>query len=62
VLSPYLRQFVAATSGLTGAAGKDVWVFNTLKAGTTTVTFDYSRPWQGGEKREWTVTLNITVK
>jgi inhibitor of cysteine peptidase len=45
-----------------GAPGKDVWVFNSLKPGTATIDFSYSRPWEGGEKDEWTLTVNVTVK
>ena len=45
-----------------GAPGKDVWTFKTLKQGTSTISMDYSRPWEGGEQKEWTFTLLITVK
>jgi inhibitor of cysteine peptidase len=62
VLSQYSRQFVEPSMMIPGAGGKDVWTFKTLKTGTTSVDFSYSRPWQGGEQNEWTVTLNITVK
>lgn len=45
-----------------GAPGKEEWGFEALKAGTTTVTMEYSRPWEGGEKREWSFTLTVNVK
>ena len=45
-----------------GASGKDSWVFKALKSGTSQVTLSYSRPWEGGEKGEWTFQLNVTVK
>jgi len=45
-----------------GASGKDVWTFKTLKPGTSTISLDYSRPWEGGEKGEWTFTLVVTVE
>jgi inhibitor of cysteine peptidase len=47
---------------LVGAPGKDVWVFDTKATGTTTLKFSYSRPWEGGEKDEWTLRLNVTIK
>jgi inhibitor of cysteine peptidase len=53
------------TSGLTpivGAAGKETWVFNSLKAGKATISLGYSRPWEGGEKNVRTLTVNVTVK
>ena len=45
-----------------GAAGKEVWTFKTLKSGTSEISLGYSRPWEGGEKSEWTLTLNVTAK
>ncbi len=48
--------------GVVGAAGKQVWTFKALKTGTTTVSMEYSRPWQGGEKGEWTFDLTVVVK
>jgi inhibitor of cysteine peptidase len=48
--------------GLVGAAGKEVWTFKALKKGTSTVSMEYSRPWEGGEKGVWTFNLTVTVK
>jgi len=45
-----------------GAAGQEVWIFRALKEGTTTVSVEYSRPWEGGEKGEWTFELTVVVK
>jgi inhibitor of cysteine peptidase len=45
-----------------GAPGKEEWVFEALRTGATTVTMEYSRPWEGGEKGEWTFTLTVIVK
>jgi predicted secreted protein len=45
-----------------GAPGKDVWVFDSKEAGTATIKTSYSRPWEGGEKDVWTLTINVTVK
>jgi predicted secreted protein len=45
-----------------GAPSKDVWVFDSQNPGSATVKMSYGRPWEGGEKDEWTLTLNITVK
>lgn len=51
-----------ADSGIVGAPGKDVWVFDSIEPGTATLTFEYSRPWEGGEQAEWTLTVHITVE
>ena len=60
------HNFVEPQSGgdepIVGAPGKDVWVFDSQKAGTSVISMSYGRPWEGGEKDEWTLTLNVTVK
>ncbi len=57
------HQFVEpADESVVGAPGKDVWVFDSVEPGPTTLTFDYSRPWEGGEKGEYTLTINVTVQ
>ncbi|MFA5308914.1 MAG: protease inhibitor I42 family protein [Dehalococcoidales bacterium] len=57
------RQFVEPTQeGIAGAPGKDVWTFDAKAAGSTTITFSYSRPWEGGEQDTYTLTINVTVK
>jgi inhibitor of cysteine peptidase len=56
------RNFVAPKTDMVGAAGTDVWTFDSLKAGTATIKFSYGRPWEGGEKDVYTLTINITVK
>lgn len=45
-----------------GAPGKDVWNFQALTKGTTTISMEYSRPWEGGEKAEWTFDLTVVIK
>ena len=44
---------------LVGAAGKTVWVFDAKAAGTATIKMGYSRPWAGGEKNAFTLTINV---
>ncbi len=48
--------------GLVGAPGKEVWTFKALKKGTSKISLEYSRPWEGGEKGEWTFNLTVVVK
>jgi predicted secreted protein len=47
---------------LVGSGGTDVWTFDSLKTGTASITFSYGRPWEGGEKGTFILTVNITVK
>jgi len=52
----------AQAQGMVGAPGAQVWTFKALKKGATTVSLDYSRPWEGGEKGVWTFELTVAVK
>ena len=45
-----------------GTPGQEIWTFKALKKGTTEVSLEYSRPWEGGEKATWTFVLTVTVK
>jgi inhibitor of cysteine peptidase len=45
-----------------GTPGQEVWTFKALKAGESTVSIDYSRPWEGGEKGAWTFVLSVSVQ
>jgi inhibitor of cysteine peptidase len=49
-------------TGVVGAGGKEIWTFKALKKGTTEVSMEYSQPWEGGEKTEWTFALTVVVK
>ena len=64
VLQQTSYKVVAAdnTGGKVGVPGTEVWNFKALKAGTSTIYVEYSRPWQGGEKAVQTFKLNVTVK
>jgi len=45
-----------------GTPGKEVWTFKALKKGESTISMEYSRPWEGGEKGAWTFNLTVVVK
>jgi len=56
------HEFVSPeNTGVVGAPGNEVWTFKALKKGTSTITMEYSRPWEGGEKGVWTFNLTVTV-
>ena len=44
-----------------GASGKEVWTFEAIEKGTTVINMEYSQPWQGGIKGEWTYRINVVV-
>ena len=63
VLEQVDHKYVPPESeNIVGGSGKEVWTFKVLKQGTTQVSMEYSRPWEGGEKEEWTFNLTVTVK
>jgi len=61
VLEQVKHEYIAPTGSKVGAAGTEKFTFKGLRQGATTVSFEYSRDWEGGEKAEWTCTLTITV-
>ena len=62
VLEQLAHRFVPPEEDAPGAAGKEVWTFKALKEGSTEVSMEYSQPWEGGEKAEWTFRLIVIVK
>jgi len=64
VIEQESHNYVSLQTGtpVLGAAGKEVWVFNSLKPGSATIKLSYGRPWEGGEKDELTLTVNVIVK
>jgi len=63
VLEQKTHEYVAPDQqgGALGVAGKEVWTFEALESGTTTVSMEYSQPWEGGEKGSWTFVLTVVV-
>jgi len=62
VLSQVDSKYVAPETAALGATGRQVLTFKGSAKGTTTVKMDYSRPWEGVEKAEWTFALTVTVQ
>jgi inhibitor of cysteine peptidase len=62
VLEQRDHEYTPPEGNLTGAAGEETWTFKALKKGTTGITMEYYRPWEGGEKAEWTFNVTVTVK
>jgi inhibitor of cysteine peptidase len=62
VLQKTDSKYETPTSGLVGAGGKEVWTYKALKAGTTTLSMEYSQPWEGGQKGAKSFTLTVVVK
>ena len=56
------RYEPAEEKNIVGGAGQEVWTFKALNKGTTTVSMEYSRPGEGGEKGHWTFIATIIVE
>ena len=61
ILKQTLHTFIPSENNNMGAPGKEEWTFNALKNGTSRVKLLYSRPWEGGEKGEWSLTMTVVV-
>ena len=46
------HEYVAPSASKVGAAGTEKFTFRGIKQGTATVSLEYSRDWEGGEKAE----------
>lgn len=55
-------DFEAPEGDVPGAPGKETWTFEAIEKGTTVINMEYSQPWQGGIKGEWTYTISIVVE
>jgi len=62
VLEQLAHRFVPPEEDAPEAAGKEVWTFKALKEGSTEVFMEYSQPWEGGKKAEWTFRLIVVVR
>ena len=62
VLQKTDNKYVAPTSGLVGAGGKEVWNFKAFKAGKVSLSMEYSQPWAGGQKGAKSFNLTVIVK
>jgi len=56
------HDFEPPEGDVPGAAGIELWTFEAVEKGTTEVRMEYSQPWEGGLKAEWTYTITVTVK
>jgi inhibitor of cysteine peptidase len=62
ILQKTSNEYIAPDTNLVGAGGQEVWTFKALKAGETTLTMEYSQPWEGGDKANKTFSITVIVK
>jgi predicted secreted protein len=62
IAKPLTNEEPPKDTKLVGEPGAQTWIFKAVKTGTATIKLSYSRPWTGGEKDTYTLTINVTVK
>ena len=62
VLKEEDHDFEEPDSDVVDASGTDIWTFEGTAKGTTEVLMEYSKPWEGGTKKEWTYKMTVTVQ
>jgi inhibitor of cysteine peptidase len=56
------QYILPENNGAVGASGQEIWTFQAMKRGTSTISLAYSRPWEGGTKNEWTLNMPVHVE
>jgi len=56
------NDYEEPATGLVGAGGTELWVFNTTDTGLAIIRMSYSQPWTGGDKDIYTVTVNVNIR
>ena len=62
ILTQTGSEYVAPAGNALGTAGTQAWTFKASGRGSSIVEMEYGRPWEGGEKGEWTFRLAVTVR
>jgi len=55
-------KYIAENTERTGAGGDHVWTFEALKAGDTTITLEYLRPWEKPKDPANSVKFKVKVE
>ena len=56
------HDFEESGGDVVGAAGKETWTFEATEKGETIINMEYSQPWEGGIKGEWTYIISVVVE
>jgi inhibitor of cysteine peptidase len=55
-------DYINPDTTLQGAGGTQVWVFETVKPGSTTILLEYKRPWEVDVPAIQTVLFDVTIQ
>jgi inhibitor of cysteine peptidase len=56
------NEYQGSDSGLMGAGGQEVWTFEALDEGTSTIEMQYSRSWETGVEPAAMFNVTVVVK
>lgn len=56
------NEYSAPATGLAGAGGKEVWIFEAVGKGATGISLKYARPWEKDVPTVKTVTFRVSVE
>ncbi|MFC2016935.1 protease inhibitor I42 family protein [Chloroflexota bacterium] len=63
VLEQVEHTFISPEAeNMVGSAGKETWIFKGLEQGMSSISMEYSQPWEDGIKAEWTFNLTVFVQ
>jgi predicted secreted protein len=56
------HRFIPPTGDLPIPAGTEVWKFDVLEKGSSTISLVYSQPWEGANSPSWTIFITVIVR
>jgi inhibitor of cysteine peptidase len=56
------NEFKGADTGMMGAGGQEIWTFEAIDEGTSTIEMQYIRPWETGVEPAATFNVTVVVK
>ncbi|NIN66503.1 MAG: peptidase inhibitor I42 [Anaerolineae bacterium] len=62
ILREASHEYEAESSDLVGSGGHEIWRFDALAAGSTTLQLEYRRPWEEGVEPEKTFSVQVVVR
>jgi inhibitor of cysteine peptidase len=62
VIDDVSNEFNGADTGMMGAGGQEVWTFEAVDKGTSTIEMQYSRSWETGVEPAGTFNVTVVVK
>ena len=62
VIDDVSNEFKGADTGMMGAGGQEVWTFEAVDKGTSTIEMQYSRSWETGVEPAGTFNVTVVVK